>query len=142
MYYLNKAGRELVGCDKVVTKSSQYKHTLMRNDIYIHFKCPQLWQNEFIIPLDSKHKIIPDAVFQVGQQQYFLEVDNLQKMKANIQKLELYKELRDMGKWQKKNNGRFPIVIFYTLTESRKNHLEEVKPTDLLLRTMTKKDLQ
>lgn len=142
IYYLNKAGRELVGSPKVITKTVQYKHTLMRNDVYIHFDCPKMWINEHKIPLDSKRSIVTDALFQIGGDQYFLEVDNLQKMKVNFQKLHLYKELYDMGKWQHSNQGRFPVILFYTNTISRKSQLLEKKPIGLHLHAMTKKDLQ
>jgi hypothetical protein len=91
IYYLNKAGRELVGCEKVITRNLQYHHILMRNDVYIHFGCPKIWQNEYKIP-NPEFTIIPDAVFNSKGIQYFLEVDHLQKMKKNVEKLKRYKE--------------------------------------------------
>jgi hypothetical protein len=139
VYYLNKEGRGLLGSEKVVTKSLQVEHTLMRNDIYIHYGCPKLWQNEYKVP-NPEFIIVPDAIFSVKGTQYFLEVDRLQKMKKNIDKLEKYKRFKDMGLWQKKNMGRFPVVLFYTEKESRKVHLMQNNPGIELL-VYTKEEL-
>lgn len=139
VYYLNKAGREMVGSNKVLTKSMNYQHTLMRNDIYIHFGMPTEWRNEYPIR-SSKGNFITDAVFRVDGKHYFLEVDRCQKMKVNLQKLQSYFSFQETGLWQRSNNGEFPTLIFYTLTDTRKNQLQEVNPgLDLL--TFTKKDL-
>ena len=139
VYYLNKKGRELVGCDKVVVKTLQYKHTLMRNDIYIHFECPKMWQSEYVVPTPD-FKIITDAVFSVDGVQYFLEVDYTQHMSQNMKKLNYYKEFKDMGLWQKRNGGRFPVVLFYTAKDSRKAQLNLKNPGIELL-VYTKEDL-
>jgi hypothetical protein len=140
IYYLNKEGRELIGSDKVVQKTINYEHTIMRNDIYIHFGCPKLWQNEYKIP-NPEFTIIPDAIFSVKGQQYFLEVDREQKMKKNIEKLLQYKRFKDMELWQKRNMGRFPVLVFYTSKDSRKHQLTEANPGIELL-TLTKEDLE
>jgi hypothetical protein len=139
VYYLNKRGRELVGCEKVVAKTLQYQHTLMRNDIYIHFGNPKLWQNEYMIPT-PEFSIVTDAIFSVNRVQYFLEVDRMQKMNQNLEKLKKYYRFKQMELWQKHNGGKFPIVVFYTTKESRKNQLIESNPgLDLLVHT--KEDL-
>jgi hypothetical protein len=140
VYYLNKAGRELVGSQKVITKTPNYLHTVMKNDIYIHFGCPKMWANETPIQT-SEFMLVPDSFFSVKGVQYFLEVDRLQKMNTNFTKLNKYKTLHDLGLWQKRNGGRFPIVVFYTTKETRKHQLEEKNP-GLQLMTLTKKDLQ
>lgn len=137
VYYLNKKGRELVGSSKAVQKSPNYLHTIMRNDVYIHFNCPKLWKNEFPIPNQG---LVPDAVYSVNGQQYFLEVDRLQKMNKNIEKLKRYASFRESGLWQKHNGGQFPIVVFYTTTDTRKWQLTESNP-GLSLLCLTKKDL-
>jgi hypothetical protein len=139
VYYLNKKGREFVGCEKVVTKTIQYEHTLMRNDIYIHFGCPKMWQSEYVIPTPD-FTIKTDAVFSVKGVQYFLEVDRAQKMTKNLNKLERYKEFKEMELWQKRNGGRFPVVLFYTMKESRKEQFKLKNPGIELL-VYTKKDL-
>ena len=139
IYYLNKAGREAVGASKVITRNAQAKHTLMRNDIYIHFGCPEYWESELPIKTQGLH-FIPDAVFVSNSKCYFLEVDNLQKMNANKNKLENYLKFKNTGLYQRQNNGAFPTLLFYTLTESRKAQLQELNP-GLDLKVFTKKDL-
>jgi hypothetical protein len=111
----------------------------MRNDVYIHFGCPKIWQNEYKIP-NPEFTIIPDAVFNSKGIQYFLEVDHLQKMKKNVEKLKRYKEFKDMGLWQKRNGGRFPVVLFYTTKDSRKAQINLKNPGIELL-VYTKEDL-
>lgn len=114
----------MVGSEKVITKTLQYEHTLMRNDIYIHFNCPKNWHNEYLIPA-KEFKIVPDALFQAENEVYFLEVDHMQKMKENYAKIDKYRKFRDMGLWQQANNGHFPTLLFYTNKDSRKHQLME-----------------
>lgn len=140
IFYLNKKGRQITGARKELSKAHQYAHTLMRNDVYIHFNCPKMWQHEFTIRFDDV-KFVADAVFQVGNQQYFLEVDRLQKMNSNFHKLKQYKRFKDTGLWQKKNDGRFPSVLFYTVTDSRRFQLLEKTPEHLAIQVVTRKDL-
>jgi hypothetical protein len=99
-----------------------------------------MWQNEYPIPT-PEFRIVTDAVFSVNGTQYFLEVDRLQKMNANIEKLKLYKRFKDMELWQKRNGGRFPIVLFYTEQTTRKHQLNESCPDGLHLQVLSKKDL-
>lgn len=139
VYYLNEAGRKMVGATKTITKNAQYKHVLMRNDIYIHYHCPVMWKNEYPIKLKDLHFIM-DAVFFADNQYFFLEVDNQQKMTANKDKLTKYYKFKCSGLWQKQNSGHFPTLIFYTVSEHRKNQLLELTP-DLNLIILTKKDL-
>lgn len=112
----------------------------MRNDIYIHFDKPKLWSNENVIEAQGI-KVIPDALFSVKGVQYFLEVDRLQKMNTNLEKLKQYKRFKDTGLWQKRNMGKFPIILFYTTKDSRKYQLQESNP-GLDLQILTTKDLQ
>lgn len=136
VYYLNKAGRERVGAIKAIAKSSQYKHTLMRNDIYTHYGCPELWENEFTIQTEELH-FVTDALFMVKDRQYFLEVDNQQKMQENKKKLNNYFLFKNTQRVQDKNNGLFPTLIFYTVTETRKAQLLELNPgLDLIVYTI------
>jgi hypothetical protein len=72
--------------------------------------------------------------------QYFLEVDKTQKMKTNIEKLKQYHRLQELGVWQKRNMGKFPIVVFYTDKDNRKHQLQEMNP-GIQLQTISKKDL-
>lgn len=127
IYYLNKAGRDKVGALKTIAKTSSYKHTLMRNDIYVKYSCPKAWQNEYVLKADGLH-FIADSVFMQEGQMYFLEVDNQQKMMENKKKLENYKRFKDTGLWQNKNGGTFPTLVFYTVSQTRKAQLQELNP--------------
>lgn len=128
-----------MGCQKIVTKTLQFQHTLMRNDIYIHFNQPKMWSNENSI-VTPEFTFVPDSFFSVKDVQYFLEVDRLQKMKHNLEKLNHYKRFKEMNLWQKRNGGRFPIVLFYTDKESRKHQLSSLNP-GIELQVYTKEDL-
>lgn len=113
----------------------------MRNDIYVHFKCPKNWYNEYVIPT-KEFRIVPDALFQADKV-YFLEVDHMQKMKQNYEKIDKYKRFKDMGLWQQANNGHFPTLLFYTTKDSRQSQLREhCKQKDLNCLVYTKEDLQ
>ena len=113
----------------------------MKNDIYIHYGKPKLWSNENPI-ITPDFKLIPDAIFSVKGVQYFLEVDRFQKMNANVEKLAQYKRFKEMESWQKRNMGRFPVVLFYTDKDSRKYQLMELAPEGLEFQALSKKDLQ
>lgn len=138
VYYLNKAGRERVGSDKVISKSSVYVHTLMRNDVYCHYR-PKSWQNEFKIDVKGIN-IISDAVFIYNGKYFLLEVDNQQKMSANKDKLERYFRFMKTNIWQNNYKGEFPTILFYTLSDYRKAQLQEYNP-GVPLTVITKKDL-
>jgi Replication-relaxation len=140
VYYLNKKGRELIGSEKIVTKTLQYQHTLMKNDIYVHFEMPKNWMNEYTIPT-KEFKIVADAIFQADKV-YFLEVDNMQKMKENYNKIDKYKKFKEMGLWQQENHGHFPTLLFYTTKDSRQHQLREYcKTKELTHLVLTKEDL-
>lgn len=140
VYYLNKAGRERVGSEKVITKSSIYNHTLMRSDVYAYYR-PEAWKNEYPIELPlCGISIVSDAVFMMDGKHYLLEVDNQQKMTANKEKLKQYKRFMDTETWQKSNKGEFPTILFYTLSDYRKAQLQEYNP-GVPLQIITKKDL-
>lgn len=135
--YLNKKGREFIASEKGdITISYSTLHTLMRNEVYIHFKCPQDWKNEY--PLETnikaqnsfamfnsglspinKKKVVCDAVFKRNGYLHLIEVDNERKMIDNQKKIENYKEVLPAYK------DETPIVYFFTKTESRKRKLAE-----------------
>lgn len=135
--YLNKKGREFIASDKEEIKiSNQTVHSLLRNEVYIHYQCPQDWQREHMLhahfkaPSDldiiingkapvTKKAIICDAVFKRNGYMYCIEVDNTQDMRINKKKIETYKEILPGYKDQT------PIVVFFTRTETRKRKLEE-----------------
>lgn len=132
--YLNKKGREMIASEYEVTVNSHTLHSLMRNEVYIHFSCPQDWKNEYVLEtsvngpsdiqsfgltLSTKKKVIADAMFKRNGYMYLIEVDNERKMIDNHKKIETYKEVLPVYKEQT------PILYFFTKTESRKRKLEE-----------------
>jgi hypothetical protein len=137
VYYLSKAGRERVGAKEAFTKNSSFRHTLMRNDIMIHYGMPVQWKNEVSYPIGDT-TFSPDAGFAANGKQYFLEVDHLQKMNANAHKYKNYMELKQL--WSV-HQGAFPTLIWYTETELRRNQLSELNP-GLSVLIYTKKDLR
>lgn len=120
IYYLSREGREYVDCDKIRKKGGHVQHVVMRNEIWLHFKCPKDWRNEVKIS-DEKTSVVADAVFTRNGFYHFLEVDNLQSMKENRAKINRYKELLDS---LVKQFGYFPTLVWLTTTEHRRKQLE------------------
>lgn len=120
IYYLSREGREYVDCEKVRKKGGHVQHVVMRNEIWLHFKCPKDWRNEVKIS-DGKTSVVADAVFTRNGFYHFLEVDNLQSMKENRAKINRYKELSDS---LVKQFGYFPTLVWLTTTEHRRKQLE------------------
>lgn len=120
IYYLSREGREYVDCEKVRKKGGHVQHVVMRNEIWLHFKCPKDWRNEVKIS-DEKTSVVADAVFTRNGFYHFLEVDNLQSMKENRAKINRYKELLDS---LVKQFGYFPTLVWLTTTEHRRKQLE------------------
>jgi hypothetical protein len=135
--YLNKKGRDLIASDKPEFEVSlQAIHSLLRNEVYIHFKCPKDWRNEYTLevnikpknnfdimlkgftPIDKK-KIVSDAAFKRNSYLHVIEVDNTQDMRINKKKIEMYKDILPAYKEET------PILYFFTQTESRKKKLLE-----------------
>ncbi len=133
--YLNKAGRELIGSTKETKKSSLIEHDLLKNEVYLHFNCPNDWKTECkseveiaVVPtLDmkinglkpmTKKRVISDAVFVRNGYVHLIEVDNTRKMLDNRKKINLYEEILPSLKIG------VPILYFFTTTEDRKKKLE------------------
>lgn len=104
--YLNKEGRELIGSNREVKKNSLMQHTLLANEVYLHFNCPLDWKREY--PLEEKPKlngiqiggiklihkqVVADAVFSRNGYLHFIEIDNVSKMTDNKKKIETYLSL-------------------------------------------------
>lgn len=121
IYYLSREGRLYVECDKVRKKGSHVEHTVMRNEMWMYFKCPADWKNEVKIS-NSKSYVIADASFNLDGFQCFVEVDNLQSMKENREKIKRYKELMQSIVMKL---GYYPTLIWLTTTELRRKQLEE-----------------
>lgn len=123
IYYLNKAGRERVGSHVARHKTNQVGHYLMRNDMYIHYR-PTEWKNEMKVTVQGEGmvSIITDAYFEYKQRLHFLEVDHLQHMQKNYEKVEKYRKIKDTGVYQDRYKY-FPRLVWVTLTENRKEQL-------------------
>ncbi len=134
--YLNKKGRELIASEKEVQVNQHTLHSLLRNEVYIHFHCPADWQNEYVLEtagnylnsfgisfqigtLTNTKKVIADAVFKRNGYMHIIEVDNEQKMIDNKKKIDNYKEILPAYK------SETPILYFFTKTNHRKRKLEE-----------------
>jgi hypothetical protein len=125
IYYLNKKGLEAIGSSKVPKqKPRNVDHTLMRNDIYLHYQQPETWMIE--VPLSDIYSLTPDVIFKDHYNRYcFLEVDNEQHYKNNRDKIKRYRDLLESGSFQSKYNHD-PTIIFYTKSEGRKKNLEKL----------------
>jgi hypothetical protein len=121
IYYLNKAGRAYIGSDKVYTKSQQIRHTLLRNQLYIYFKCPDHWEIEKEVILNGKFYVKPDVLFTTDKL-YFAEIDVTQKMSVNKAKIEQYAKMRDTKMFHLQY-GYFPKLVWVTKTKVKKERL-------------------
>ncbi|MER2111146.1 MAG: replication-relaxation family protein [Solibacillus isronensis] len=137
IYYLSREGREYVDCEKIRKKGGHVQHVVMRNEIWLHFKCPKDWRNEVKIS-DEKTSVVADAVFTRNGFYHFLEVDNLQSMKENRAKINRYKQLLDS---LVKQFGYFPTLVWLTTTEHRRKQLE-IACNGLNFKVFTFKDIQ
>lgn len=120
IYYLNNLGRLYVDCDKVRKKGGHVQHTIMRNEFWLFYKCPRDWKNEVKIS-DGTTNIIVDGMFSRNGFQHFLEVDNLQTMKENREKIKRYNDLMPSVV---KQFGYYPTLVWLTTTELRRQQLE------------------
>lgn len=120
IYYLNKLGREYVDCDKVRRKTGRVQHSVMRNDFWLYMKSPFDWKNEVKIS-DGETTVIADSMFSINGFKCFLEVDNLQTMKENRDKIARYKALMD---GIERSFSYYPTLIWLTTTEHRRSQLE------------------
>lgn len=138
--YLNKDGRNFIGSDKDPQKPTLIAHTLLRNEVYLHFNCPADWQNEYTLEaqlkprsgldaiissnmkLSSSMKVRADAMFTRNGYVHLIEVDNAREMAENRKKINSYAEILPMVR---KQFEQTPILYFFTTTENRKRKFEE-----------------
>lgn len=125
IYYLSNRGKELIGSHQATLKRGLIDHTLMRNDLYIMLGMPKDWKKEYPVTWGD-NRIIPDAIFKEKGEFRFVEVDNRATMRTNIDKIKKYKEL---SKVIFDNYNHSPTLIWYTLSEIRKQKLKEVCET-------------
>ena len=122
IYYLSKKGKDYVDCEKVRKKGGHVNHAIMRNDMWFFHDCPKDWVNEIKVS-DGYANIVVDAMFTDNwDRRHFLEVDNIQKMKENRDKIKRYKELFQNGLIEEKL-GHFPSIVWLTTTEHRRKQL-------------------
>lgn len=125
IYYLNKDGRDRVRCETVRQKTAQANHFLMRADAYIYYSGNDDWKNEMRFKVEEKGiTLVADSYFRHNLRRHFLEVDHLQHMNKNHEKIEKYKRLHATGALQDKLKY-FPRLVWVTLTESRRAQLLE-----------------
>ncbi len=120
IYYLNSKGRSRVECDKVRKKTGNINHYLMRNALYVAYGSPETWENEMRIKL-GKITVVPDAIFQLDNRYFIVEVDNTQTMKKNRTKIDKYRRLIERNAFR-----NVPKIIWMTTTEYRRNKLLEL----------------
>jgi len=123
IYYLSAKGRERVNCKKVRKKSTTARHYIMRNSIYIAYGCPESWKNEVKLGIkeDKKTHVIADALFVKDGRYHIVEVDHMQKMIANKQKISKYRKLIQMNVFDIQ-----PFFIWITTTDYRKRELQKL----------------
>ncbi|WP_163538343.1 replication-relaxation family protein [Gracilibacillus sp. YIM 98692] len=121
IYYLSNRGKERVGSNQSKLKRDKIKHTLMRNDLYIKLGMPKDWEKERPINFNDD-TLISDARFKRAGRYYFVEIDNVQTMKTNYEKIKKYKEL---SRIIKKEYHYTPTLIWYSLSETRKKKLHD-----------------
>lgn len=124
IYTLTRRGKEQIGSSKDIKTGENdrlMEHTLMRNDLYIQLGMPGDWRTEFEVQYRDG-SIVVDAMFSRNSEWHFVEVDNKQTMRNNYDKLKKYAVLRK-DIFQQFNHH--PTVIWYTVSETRKQRLEE-----------------
>ncbi|HSH25628.1 MAG TPA: replication-relaxation family protein [Massilibacterium sp.] len=121
IYFLSNKGKQQIGSTQGELKKSWIQHTLMRNDLYISLGMPDTWKKEYPVKWGD-NKLIPDATFKRNGEFVFVEIDNQQTMQTNNEKIKLYK---DLFKAIFNQYVHHPTIIWYTLSEIRKDKLKE-----------------
>ena len=116
IYFLSNRGKERIGSNQGELNKKLLVHTLMRNDLYIKLGMPKSWIKEKPIKVDGEVFLIPDASFNKEGKLYFVEIDNQQTMKTNVEKVMKYKKLSSAGDF---------TLVWYTLSEIRKQKIKE-----------------
>lgn len=140
IYYLNSLGRQYVDCDKIRKKGGHVMHTVMRNDLWLHYGCPGDWRSEIKVS-DGKATVIVDAMFTQSLRYHFLEVDHTQTMAENRAKIKRYEALHDNGSLAKQL-GHYPTVVWLTTTELRRQQLQDACKTLPVTKVFTIADIK
>jgi hypothetical protein len=118
VYYLNKEGREMVGCNTVRKKTANIEHFILRNQLWIHLGKPFTWENEVKITAE-KTSVVCDAKFTKNGIPVFVEVDVSQSMTVNREKIKKYKKIKEL-------TGENFHLVWITKLESRRKRLTEL----------------
>ncbi|WP_245183613.1 replication-relaxation family protein [Lentibacillus salicampi] len=121
VYFLSNRGKSLIGSSQGELKKSWIQHTLMRNDLYIRLGMPVSWKKEVPAKINGEIILVPDAMFTLNSEHYFVEIDNQQTMQTNNDKIKKYKQLSDVIL---KQFSHKPVLIWYTLSEIRRQKLK------------------
>jgi len=140
IYYLSKEGRDYVDCEKIRKKGGHVQHAVMRNEMWLFYGCPPDWKSEIKVS-DGKTAVIVDAMFMKMLQYHFLEVDRMQPMKENRNKIANYKKLAENGLIAQKL-GHFPTLVWLTTTELRRKQLQDACKTLPSVKVYTLEDIQ
>ncbi|MGM7719453.1 replication-relaxation family protein [Metabacillus sp. Hm71] len=140
VFYLNTSGRKLIGSTNEVKQNQQIVHTLLRNEVFIQYGCPEDWANEVKLEYEVENTnqiigligsnsiqqnkyIIPDAVFRQNNVLQLVEIDHTRHMVDNQKKLSRYAEAIPQ---LKKKLNHTPILKIYTTTEDRKKKWKDM----------------
>lgn len=110
VFYLNKAGRDMIGSSKEIKRNQNLEHVLLRNDVYIYLNKPINWETESVIEYSvaqqhkqlgiiikgvsvaTKTKVIADAKYTRNGYTHLVEIDNTRHMPDNLKKIQAYAE--------------------------------------------------
>ncbi|PGP64792.1 hypothetical protein CN998_26665 [Bacillus cereus] len=124
VYYLNKKGCALLGLEPNERKKKhQLEHILLRNEAWMWLGFPN-WKIEQVIKFRYQNEekiIIPDAYYVVDQVPHFVEIDRMQHMKTNEEKIQNYGLIAKIYKNQKDIT---PSILFFTISDYREKKLE------------------
>ncbi|SFD17873.1 Replication-relaxation [Bacillus sp. 491mf] len=142
VYYLNKKGLALLGLDPNQRKKKhQLEHIILRNEAWMWLDFPD-WKIEQVIQFryqNGEKTIVPDAYYVKDQVPYFVEIDRLQHMKVNEEKIQYYGLIT---KIYRKQNNIVPNVLFFTISDYREKKLEDYGVKyNVYVRTFLLKDI-
>ncbi|EJR95206.1 MULTISPECIES: replication-relaxation family protein [Bacillus] len=124
VYYLNKKGCALLGLEPDERKKKhQLEHILLRNEAWMWLDFPD-WKTEQVIKFRYQNEekiIVPDAYYLIDQVPHFVEIDRLQHMKNNEEKIQYYSLI---AKLYKKQKDIVPNILFFTISDYREKKLE------------------
>lgn len=121
IYFLSNKGKNIIGSSQGELKKTLIKHTLMRNDLYVSLGMPADWKKEVPIKANGDTLLICDAMYSINGQYHFVEIDNMQNMRTNYDKIKKYKELSRMIFNQYKHH---PTIVWVT-SDARKSKIEK-----------------